>query len=85
MSDDLRDLVERLVSETRLPVSAIRTALGVLEAGVGEWPGDPLPEEAIVKALPMVVYSAHATGMSAAVLAVAHRQSAGIGQDRKAA
>ena len=87
MSDDLYELVQRLASSSPFSVAAIHAAIDVLEAPVGVWPGDPLPEEAIVRVLPSVVYGARAAaaGLTPAVLAVSVRQSAGIGQGKEAA
>lgn len=87
MSDELYELVQRLVSSSPFTVAAIHAAIDVFEAPVGVWPGAPLAEEEIVRVLPSVVYGAHATaaGMTPAVLAVAFRQNAGIGQAKEAA
>ncbi len=85
MSDELRKLVKELASMTGLSVAAVEAAVGVFEAPAGVWPGPPLPDAEIVRVLPMVVYRAHAIGMAPTVLAMAHRQKAGIGQAKEAA
>ncbi len=79
MTDALSALVGELAATTGLSADAVEAAAAVFEAPAGVWPGPPLLEEEILRVLPLVVYGAHAIGMAPAVLAMAHRQEAGIG------